>query len=270
MDINSSSHPLLKALQLVSLSNLESTIPTLELGDLLTIDSNSPKVLQSLEHTSLSNFSSSITELTLSQLIDIDVTDPDTPQIMIALKDVKVLDGTSLTNKINNLKLNDIYKESECDGIFKYLWDDNDSGNLLITDIPNAVNNLPLVKILEDYIYIDDANQAKYYDEIDDAYYSYSQLVGGLSPSGHEVIEYKRIQSSGLENLTLNFTYHMQTETLYELYDSGVLDSSVLARTDLDKQFVDPNTHTIRIVGNLTMSEFLAICIQLLPSLPNP
>ena len=301
MDINSSSHPLLKALQLVSLSNLESTIPTLELGDLLTIDSNSPKVLQSLEHTSLSNFSSSITELTLSQLIDIDVTDPDTPQIMIALKDVKVLDGTSLTNKINNLKLNDIYKESECDGIFKYLWDDNDSGNLLITDIPNAVNNLPLVKILEDYIYIDDANQAKYYDEIDDAYYSYSQLVGGLSPSGHEVIEYKRIQpiywflltdssetftseekyyvlknglnytiGSGLENLTLNFTYHMQTETLYELYDSGVLDSSVLARTDLDKQFVDPNTHTIRIVGNLTMSEFLAICIQLLPSLPNP
>ena len=301
LDINSSSHPLLKALQLVSLSNLESTIPTLELGDLLTIDSNSPKVLQSLEHTSLSNFSSSITELTLSQLIDIDVTDPDTPQIMIALKDVKVLDGTSLTNKINNLKLNDIYKESECDGIFKYLWDDNDSGNLLITDIPNAVNNLPLVKILEDYIYIDDVNQAKYYDEIDDAYYSYSQLVGGLSPSGHEVIEYKRIQpiywflltdssetftseekyyvlknglnytiGSGLENLTLNFTYHMQTETLYELYDSGVLDSSVLARTDLDKQFIDPNTHTIRIVGNLTMSEFLAICIQLLPSLPNP
>ena len=62
----------------------------------------------------------------------------------------------------------------------------------------------------------------------------------------------------------------MQSETLYELYDSGVLDSSVLARTDLDKQFIDPSTHTIRIVGNLTMSEFLAICIQLLPSLPNP
>lgn len=301
LDINPSSHPLLKALQLVSLSNLESTIPTLELGDLLTIDSNSPKVLQSLEHTSLSNFSSSITDLTLSQLIDIDVTDPDTPQIMIALKDVKVLDGTSLTNKINNLKLNDIYKESECDGIFEYLWDDNDEGNLLISDIPNAVNNLPLVKILEDYIYVDDVNQAKYYDEIDDAYYSYSQLVGGLSPSGHEVTEYKRIQpiywflltdssetftneekyyvlkngldytiNSGLENLTTNFTYHMQTETLYELYDSGVLDTSVLARTDLDKQFVDPNTHAIRIVGNLTMSEFLSICIQLLPSIPNP
>jgi len=301
LDINSSSHPLLKALQLVSLSNLESTIPTLELGDLLTIDGNSPKVLQSLEHTSLSNFSSSITDLTLSQLIDIDVTDPDTPQILIALKDVKVLDGTSLTNKISNLKLNDIYKESECDGIFEYLWDDNDEGDLLISDIPNAVNNLPLVKILEDYIYVDDVNQAKYYDEIDDAYYSYSQLVGGLSPTGHEVTEYKRIQpiywflltdssetftneekyyvlkngldytiNSGLENLTTNFTYHMQTETLYELYDSGVLDTSVLARTDLDKQFVDPNTHAIRIVGNLTMSEFLSICIQLLPSIPNP
>lgn len=301
IEINDSSHPLLKALQLVSLSNLEGTIPTLTLGDLITIDSNSPKVLQSLEYTSLSDFSSSITDLTLSQLIDIDVTDPDTPQIMIALNDVKVLDGTSLTNKINNLKLNDIYKESECDGIFEYLWNDNNGGDLLISDIPNAVNNLPLVKILEDYIYVDDINQAKYYDEFDDAYYSYSELVGGLSPSGHEVIEYKRIQpiywflltdssetfsdeekyyvlkngldytiNSGLENLTVNFTYHMQTETLYELYDAGVIDNNVITRTDLDKQFVDPNTHAIRIVGNLTMSEFLSICIQLLPSIPNP
>lgn len=302
IEISSTSHPLLKALQLVSLSNLEGTIPTLELGDLITIDSNSPKVLQSLAHTSLSNFSSSISNLTLSELVDIDTTDPNTPQILIALKDVKILDGTSLTNKISNLKLNDIYKESDCSGIFKYLWDDNNSGDLLITNIPSAVNNLPLVKILEDYIYIDDVNEAKYYDEIDDVYYSYSQLTpSGLSPSGHEVIEYKRIQpiywflltdstetftsdekyyvlgngfdytiNSGLENLTLNFTYHMQTETLYDLYDSGVLDSSVLSRTDLDKQFMDPNAHTIRVVGNLTMSEFLAICIQMLPSLPNP
>ena len=297
LEIGDSSHPLLKALQFVSLSNLEATIPTLELGDLITIDDNSPNVLKALEHASLSNFSTSITNLTLSQIIDIDTNDPSTPQILIALKDVKILDGTSLTNKINSLKLNDIYKESDCTGIFKYLWDDNNSGNLLITDIPNAVNNLPLVKILEEYLYIDDVNQNKYYDEIDDAYYSYAELVGGLSPTGHEVIEYKRISpiywflltdstesfsddekyyvlgnglnytiNSGLENLTINFTYHMQNETLYELYDAGVLDQSTLNRSDLDKEFMNGTQR--EKVGNLTMSEFLAYCIALLPNLP--
>ena len=297
LDITDSSHPLLKALQIYSLTELEGAIPSLTLGDLITIDGTSPKVLQALEGTSLSSFASNITNLTLSELIDIDVTDPNTPQIMIALKDVKVLDGTSLTAKINSLKLNDIYKESDCAGIFKYLWDDNNSGDLLITDIPSAVNNLPLVKILDEYMYIDDVNQAKYYDEIDDVYYTYAELVGGLSPTGHEVVEYKRIQpiywflltdssetfsaeekyyvlgnglnytiNSGLQNLTINFTYHMQTETLFELYDAGVLDQSALSRSDLEKEFMNGTTR--EQVGNLTMSEFLAFCINLLPNLP--
>lgn len=297
LDISPSSHPLLKALQIYSLTELEGAIPSLELGNLITINDDSPKVLQSLEHTSLSNFASSISDLTLSQLVDIDVLDPDTPQIMIALKDVKILDGTSLTAKINSLKLNDIYKESDCVGIFKYLWDDNDDGDLLITNIPGAVNNLPLVTILEDYIYDNDVNKAKYYDEIDDVYYSYSELVGDLSPTGHEVKEYKRIHpiywflltdstesftddekyyvlghglhytiNSGLENLTVNFTYHMQSETLYDLYDAGVIDQSVLNRSDLDKEFMNGTQR--EKVGNLTMSEFLSFCISLLPNLP--
>ncbi|MBQ6920496.1 MAG: hypothetical protein IJQ72_01180 [Bacilli bacterium] len=297
LDIGPSSHPLLKALQIYSLTELESAIPSLELGNLITINDDSPKVLQSLEHTSLSNLASSISDLTLSQLVDIDVDDPDTPQIMIALKDVKILDGTSLTAKITSLKLNDIYKESDCVGVFKYLWDDNDDGDLLITNIPGAVNNLPLVTILEDYIYDNDVNKAKYYDEIDDVYYSYSELVGDLSPTGHEVKEYKRIHpiywflltdstesftddekyyvlghglhytiNSGLENLTINFTYHMQSETLYDLYDAGVIDQSVLNRSDLDKEFMNGTQR--EKVGNLTMSEFLSFCISLLPNLP--
>ena len=297
LDIGPSSHPLLKALQIYSLTELESAIPSLELGNLITINDDSPKVLQSLEHTSLSNLASSISDLTLSQLVDIDVDDPDTPQIMIALKDVKILDGTSLTAKITSLKLNDIYKESDCVGVFKYLWDDNDDGDLLITNIPGAVNNLPLVTILEDYIYDNDVNKAKYYDEIDDVYYSYSELVGDLSPTGHEVKEYKRIHpiywflltdstesftddekyyvlghglhytiNSGLENLTVNFTYHMQSETLYDLYDAGVIDQSVLNRSDLDKEFMNGTQR--EKVGNLTMSEFLSFCISLLPNLP--
>lgn len=297
LDITDSSHPLLKALQIYSLTELEGAIPSLELGNLITINDDSPKVLKSLEHTSLSNFTSSIKDLALSELIDIDVDDPDTPQIMIALKDVKILDGTSLTAKITSLKLNDIYKESDCVGVFKYLWDDNDDGDLLITNIPGAVNNLPLVKILDEYMYIDDVNQTKYYDAFDDTYYTYAELVGGLSPTGHEVIEYKRIQpiywflltdstesfsaeekyyvlgnglnytiNSGLQNLTINFTYHMQSETLFELYDAGVLDQSALSRSDLEKEFMNGTTR--EQVGNLTMSEFLAFCINLLPNLP--
>lgn len=302
LTISGTSHPLLQALQYTELQNLESTIPTLTLGNILTIDDDSsPMILRTLKDTQIQNFASTIKDLTLDQLVEINATDPNTPQILLALKGIKILDGTSLVAKINTLKLKDIYRESDCVGVFKYIWDDNDDGDLLITKIPSAVNNLPLTKILEEYMYVNDVTLNKYYDVDADHYYTYAEYEDGDIPSGHEVIVYRRISpiywflltdssetftseekyyvlknglkytiNNGLKNLTSNFTYHMQTEKLYELYDSGVLDNSVLARTDLDKQFVDPNTHTTRVVGNLTMSEFLSICIQLLPSVPNP
>lgn len=305
MTISGTSHPLLQALGNTPISELEDAIPNIELGSVISIDSSSPQLLKTLveNHVTISTLSSSISSMTLSDMVNIDPDDPATPQILIALKDIQILDGSSLVDKVNSLKLNDIYKESDCVGVFKYLWDENDHGNLAITQIPSAVNNLPLTTLLADYIYVNDDTQAKYYDVVTHVYYSYSDLIDDHthSPTGHDVIKYLKINpiywfllteegetfssdekyyvlkngndytiNNGLGNITDNFSYHMKSEKLYDLYDAGLLDTSVLSRTELGKQFVDPNTHATKIVGNLTMSEFLSICIQLLPSLPNP
>lgn len=294
VDIGPSSPWILQQLGDKKLDELADAINTFTLGDFIEIDdTSSPLILRNLADVALDDLESEMNSLTLSDIMEIDPDDLDTPQIIIALKDVQILDGTSLSNKINTLKLNEIYKASECTGVFKYLWDENNNGDLAISQIPAAVNNLPVIKLLEDYIYIDDVNQAKYYDAIDGQYYAYSQLVGGLSPSGHEVTEYKRIDAiywfllteegetftngekhyvlkngasytinSGLEKLTQNFAYHMQVEKLYDLYDAGLLDTSALNRSDLD------TTYQGQPIGNMSMSDFLTACIHLIQTLP--
>ena len=299
--INSESHPLLQALGNESISGLESAIPNIELGSLITVDENTPKLIQTLveNHVTISNLSSTVSGLKLEDIVNIDPTNPSTPQILIALKDITILDSSSLVNKINTLQLKDIYRADQCVGIFKYLWDESDGGQLPINQIPAAVNNLPLVTLLEDYIFIKDDTQAKYKDKVTGHYYTYDQLIDDHthSPEHHDVEKYYKIYpiywflltesgesfseeekyyvlkngknytiSSGLEKLTQNFAYHMQTETLFDLYDAGILDNSVLTRQDLEKTFYDTTSHTIVTVGNLTMSEFLAICISMLPS----
>lgn len=299
LQITSSSHPLLKALGEFSLNEIEGEVPNLKLNQIMDIDSSSPKVLQSLADSTISSFSTDITALALEDLITIDVADPDTPPILIALKDVQILNSNNLVEKIKELKLKDIYRKEECGGVFKYLWDDNDHGDLLITQIPTAVNNLPLIKILDEYMYIDDVTLNKYYDVDSNTYYTYEQYTHGDIPSGHEVITYRKISpiywflltedgetfsndekfyvlkkgseytiNNGLDMLTENFSYHMRSGTLYELYDAGLIDPNVLERSELDTQYIDVHTSSVKIVGNLTMSEFLALCISLLPALP--
>lgn len=293
LTISGTSHPLLKALQSTQLKDLESAIPDLTLKNILTINDDSPMILRTLKDTKIKDFASEITKLTLDQLVEIDEDDPNTPQILLALKDIKILDGSSLVTKIKTLKLKDIYRESDCVGVFKYIWDDNNDGDLLITQIPSAVNNLPLTKILEDYMYVDDVTLNKYYDVDADHYYTYAEYEAGDIPSGHEVITYKKISpiywfllsekgetfsdnekfyvlkkglnytiNSGLNMMTVNFTYHMQTESLYTLYDAGLIDNTLLNRKDLEKDIYDGSQ--ITDVGNLTMTKFLQIVVNMI------
>ncbi len=294
LTIDGSSHQLLQALQGTPISELSTAIPSIELGSIISTNSSSPQLLKTLvdNHVTISGLSDAISSMTLSQMITIDTEDSSTPQILIALKDVHILDGKSLVNKVNSLKLKDIYKQDDCVGVFKYLWDENNEGDLAISQIPSAVNNLPLTTLLEEYIYINDDTQAKYYDEVTHEYFTYSEFIGGAIPEEHEYIKYRRINAiywflltestenfsddekyyvlkkgtaytinNGLGNITTNFSYHIKEESLFELYDAGLLDSSALSRSDLEN-----NKWKGEPVGNLTMSEFIAICVGLLPS----
>ena len=304
LDIGPTSHPLLISLAGTSLSGLEDAIPNIKLGDLITVDSSTPQLIKTLiaQNATLSNLSSKVTGLKLSDMVSIG---DGSPQILKSLKDVYIFDGNALANKISNLQLKDIYTFDSIDsvgGVFKYLWDQS-NGELTVDQIPAAVNDLPLTTLLEEYMYIDDVTIAKYKDVETGVYYNYDQLIDDHthSPTGHNVTMYKRIDAiywflltesgetfdsntkyyvlgnganytigSGLGNITTNFSYHIQNETLYELYDAGLLDTSTLQRSALNKQFIDPNSYSIKTVGNLTMSEFLAICIQFIPAAPNP
>ena len=283
VDIDSSSPWILQQLADKDLTQLGDVINTFTLGDFIEIDSNSPMVLQNLANTPLDDLEDTMEGLTLGQIVPID---SSSPQILQSLSTVTVLDGTSLIDKVNALMLCDIYDPDDLDGIFKYLWDDNNDGHILITDLPDAVNDLPLTLVLEDEMYDSDMSHAKYYDTDNNTYYTNVEDI----PSGHEYIIYKKINPTwwlmfteqgetftedekyyvlkngasytvgdGIDNIVANFTYHMQSESIQELYMAGLIDIEPEKVHYLDVYIIYKGES--RKVGSLTMSEFLDYCI---------
>ena len=287
VDIDSSSPWILQRLQNEYLFDLGNQISTFTLGDFVEIDSSSPLVLQNLASSSLDDLETDMRALTLSQIVPIS---PTSPQIIKSLADVTVLDGTSLVDKFNTLKLNEIYTEAECTGLFKHIWDNTSGGDVLLSDIPDAVNDLPLVTVLEDEIYINDVTKAKYYDEVTDTYYSYSELVDGKSPDGNPVIEYKKIDpvwwllfteldetfspdekyyvlknglsytvGSGMDDIVTNFSNHMRVESIQALYEAGLIEIAPENLMYLNNYVLYKGS--LKRVGDMTMSEFLDFCL---------
>lgn len=287
VDIDASSPWILRQLKDKYLYELDDEISNFKLGDFIEIDSSSPLVLQNLATVALDDLEDSMTALTLNQIVPVT---SSSPVIIQSLANVTVLDGTSLVSKLNSLKLNEIYKEEDCTGIFGFIWRNTGGGDVLITDIPNEVNNLPLVMVLEEYIYNNDISKAKYYDAVTGNYYSSSELVDGKSPDGNPVTEYKRINpswwflftaegeeftadekyyvlkegltytvGSGMDDIVDNFTYHMKTEPIQALYDAGLLE--IEAGKEYYLQIIVTYKGESRKVGSLTMSEFLDFCM---------
>ena len=287
VDIDASSPWILQQLKDNYLYELDDEISNFKLGDFIEIDSSSPLALQNLADVALEDLEDSMTGLTLNQIVPVT---SSSPVIIQSLANVTVLDGTSLVSKLNSLKLNEIYKEEDCTGIFGFIWNNTSGGDVLITDIPNEVNNLPLVMVLEEYIYSDDLSKAKYLDEITGNYYSSSELVDGKSPDGNPVTEFKRINPSwwflftaedeeftadekyyvlkeglnytirdGMDDIVENFTYHMRSESIQALYEAGLL----VVEEDKLSYFNVYVTYkgSLKRVGDMTMSEFLDFCI---------
>ena len=286
VDIDPSSPWILRQLADKDLTQLADVINTFTLGDFVEIDSNSPLVLQQLANTPLDELESTMEGLTLGQIVPID---PSSPQILQALSSVTVLDGTSLITKVNSLMLCDIYDESDLDGIFQYLWDDNNEGHILITDLPSAVNDLPLVLVLDEYIYDPDLTKAKYYDVVNNTFYLNEEDV----PSGHEYITYRKVNPTwwflftekdeifsndelyyviknglsytvgdGMDDIVTNFTNHIQEESIRELYEAGLITIDPSKEEYLNSVIIYKGES--RTVGSLTMSEFLDFCLALL------
>ena len=128
----------------------------LKLKDVIDIvtegENKSPQILITLMNTKLVDLADEVNSLKLNQLIEIDA---DSHPILLALSNIEILDSEAFNEKLNNLMLCDIYTREQCEGILGIIWDNNNDGHILISELPSAMNDLPLVDVLAENIYVD-------------------------------------------------------------------------------------------------------------------
>ena len=331
MDIDSGSSKLLQALEdtcIFDKDAFQDKINTLTFDDLVDIDGSSPKILQTLSDTAIladGALETRINTLKLSDVIDIyedDVYKKDeydnyldaddnitvnpaeyvllhekSSPILLSLKDVYILSGDGLQNKLNNLMIRDVLTEDECstNNVLKALWNDNEDaggkGAVKITEIGAKINNVKLIDILANdiYEYYETSGDADghydplvecYHDgyiyQLSDTTYQNKKITGtwwflltskadydGAPANGlverYVLVSGKTYTISSMNSLVNNMSYHMQNEKLYALYDAGLL--SISDRSILNKNI--PITWSGMIptgykeMGNMTIKEFV-------------
>ena len=307
---------LLKTLAGTSVGELDTKLDSLTLGDVMDLSSYPNLDIPEVRNTSINDFDTIIAtlkdHLKLSDVVDIVEDGPDkSPQILITLKDtplleladritelklneilppetlashplltalanVAILDPDALVNKVNNLELCDIYTRDQCSGILLTIWDNYGDGHLTISELPGAISDLPLVDLLQDYMYEDSTHP------------DYTRVIGGVT--------YKRIKpvwwflfteqgetfdsttkfyvlgqgltykiDGGFDQMVTNMTYHMANESIRDLNDAGLLNlnPSSVALLNYPINYLGKTT-----IGDLTISEFFDFCMNYIATHP--
>ena len=223
--------------------------------------------------------------------------------IVLSLKDVKVLSENGLSNKLNDLMIRDVLTEEDCEGsnVLMALWNDNvdahGKGAVKITEIGSKINNVKIIDILGDDIYehYESAGEAEgKYDDATECYhegyiylktdtgYTHKKITGtwwflltskkdyderaenGLVDR-YVLVSGLTYQISSMQSLVANMEYHMQNETLYTLYDAGLLnldDPSILDK-DIPTEYTGMIPTHFEKMGNMTIRQFanaIGIC----------
>lgn len=224
----------------------------LTLKDVVDIDlesPNTPQVLKSLAGTTLSSIGDVLKTLTLDQVIHID---ESSPQILQSLKNTVVFGQTdNLETRLVNLKFKDYFTSSDCSsGILKVLWDNSDGGDFLISQISTKINDLKLVDILEDKIYETDGVTIKK---------SWWYLLTEEGETFTSEQKYKVLKNgalyklSDLDKLITNMEYHVNNETIRDLYEAQLIN--ITDPSKLDRVIVYHGESVM--VGDLTISQVL-------------
>lgn len=121
----------------------------LTLGDIIDIDHDtSPKILLTLENVVLDNIEDKVKTLKLGDMIPLieGVSHP----ILWAMRNAVVFGDSEndLSSVLENLKMNEVFKQSECTGFMKLLWDDTDGGNFPISQISSKASDIFTTKTL--------------------------------------------------------------------------------------------------------------------------
>lgn len=255
--------PEILAIKINEADDFENAVKTnLELKDLVDIDpATSPAILVTLQNVKLSDIGNTVKGLTLGEVIGID---SSSPQILQSLQNVEVFgDVNNLESALTNLTLNQVFTSSECsDGVMKNLWNltSYPNGSLPINEIPNEIQNIKLVKLLEDKIY-DDPNTGKingiWWFLLTESGETFDGTPGHVKY--YDLGEGLNYTIDDMDKLVTNMTYHMSNEIINDLIEANIItvDSSLVANLNVPSVFL--NNHSI---GELTINQFLELILS--------
>lgn len=237
----------------------------LKLKDVIDIvysgDDKSPAILIALADVDLVDLADEVQKLTLGELIDC-----STHPLLGALSDVAILDGDAVLAKINNLKLNELYTSDQMTGVMKIIWDkyqdgSGNGGEIAINDLPLAMANLTIVELLDETMYIEGEDRiidGKTYRKIKPVWWFLLTEEGETFSSTEKYYVLKngltyKIGADGFNNFIANFTYHLNNETLRDLYTANLIN--IENPSTLDVIIIYKGSYIT--VGDLTVSQFM-------------
>ena len=240
----------------------------LKLKDVIDIvtegENKSPQILIALMNTKLADLSDTINTLTLGEIMTID---ENSHPILSALSNVAILDSEAFNERLNNLMLCDIYDRDQCDGVLGVIWDNNNNGQILISDLPDAMNNLTLVELLADKIYVEGQDKViggVTYKRINNTWWYLLTEEGETFTAEEEHYVLKKgltYTMSGMEQLVVNFNYHISSESIKNLYEA---DFIIIDETNVPKLEIVVNYHgTSMKIGDMTISQFVNYCLEI-------
>lgn len=247
----------------------------LKLKDVIDIvtegEDKSPAILIALKDVDLVDIADEVQKLKLGQLIDCSA-----HPLLGALSEVAILDGDAVLDKINNLKLNEMYTSSEMTGVMKIIWDkyqdgDGNGGEIAISALPTAISNLTIVELLEETMYEEGAKadtkviDGKTYRKIKPVWWFLFTESGETFTTQEKYYVLKnganyKIGPDGFEHFIANFTYHLNYETLNDLYNAEmiIIDDPSKLSTSI---YFDGNWTT---VGELKVYQFVNFCLGII------
>ena len=146
----------------VTIDNVDQLINTAKLKDVIKIDSSSPQLLVSLQDENINDLGSAIKTKTLGDMIEIN---SSSPRVMQVLADCTLYDydgntHTTVEDKLNNLKFNEVFTEDDVNSstIMKALWnttktDTVPGGDFSVYDISSQLNLVKIADAFGDEIY---------------------------------------------------------------------------------------------------------------------
>ena len=289
VEIDGTSPLILQKLKDSTLSDIGDSINAFTLGDVIDIDSTSPLILKQLKDSTLSGIETDIKDFKLRDVMEVyktnefgqyldkdgNVTENPAEYVYLspiigAMADVEIFDEDALSVRMDNLKFNEVFTYDDCESsnVLKALWVRNSNGDFVITDIASAMENVTLVDLIGNDLYVgsDPNNPISYTwwylltEETETELWKTTLEGQARIEARTELGEGLNYTVGDIDKIVDNMEYHIQNENLYSLKKAGfvTIEQSTLEmsiRTN-PSNILDTTTKEI---GEMTVSELVTI-----------